>query len=248
MHDAEQDFPVTNEAGYEFVLNGRTYEIKRDGEVCHASDDISNTVFSLQWLIHLEALRGITDRVRVHAGCGEWEGKRFIVVGDKGVGKTTLMIRLLYGGFRIVGDELALIKQGRAVPFPRKFHIKEGSMGLLPDMAELFDSLPFNWTTYGQKMYSFTPRDAGCAWKIDEGDIQAVFYLEPNHGGDTRIEECPKYRMVEKIMPMSFLSETADHLKIGELCRMIDSAHCYIIYIGELEGAVSGLQEKMSVL
>jgi hypothetical protein len=193
-------------------------------------------------------LTGITDWIRVHAGCGEWDGRRFLVVGDKGVGKTTLMVSLLLSGFRIIGDELTLIREGGAMPFPRRFHIKEGSTGLLQKMNSLFESLPYNMTYYGQRMYSLAPQDAGYDWKIDEGEVRSVIYLEGNHGGKTRMEECPKYRMVEKVMPMTFFSDTADHLKIAEICRVIDKADCSIMYIGDLEGAVSALQEKMSVL
>ncbi len=213
-----------------------------------SSEDISDTVFNLMWFIHKDALGCITDRVRVHAGCAEWEGKRFLVVGDKGTGKTTLMVTLLMVGFRVIGDELVLVRNGKALPFPRRFHIKQESTGLLRSMAGLIDSLPYNWTSYGHKMYSFTPLDAGLGWVIDEADVRAVFYLVPNHGGDTRIEECPKYLMVSRVMPMSFLSEKDDHLKIKHLCRMIDNAECFTIYIGGLEGAISGLRDKLSVI
>ncbi len=248
MHDAEQDYPVTNEALYELRVRDGVYEVLRSGEVRHSSGDLSATIFNLQWLMHKEVLSGITDRIRIHAGCAEWNGKRFLVVGDKGAGKTTLMVSLVLAGFRVVGDELALVRDCKAIPFPRRFNIKQESTGLLPKMKPPFESLPYNITYNKQKMYSFTPLDAGRPWKIDEGEVSAVFYLVRNHGGETRIEECPKYRMVEKIMPMSFLSETNDHLKIGGLCGLIDSAHCYLLYIGDLDGAVSGLQEKMSVI
>ncbi len=248
MHDAKHDFPVSNESVYDLSFKDGVYKVLRSGEVLYSSDVVSNAIFNLQWLIHREVLSGITDRIRIHAGCGEWEGKRFLVVGDKGVGKTTLMVSLLLAGFRVVGDELALVREGKAMPFPRRFNIKEESTGLLPKMKPLFESLPYNMTYYNQKMYSLSPQDAGYDWKIDEGEVRAIIYLERNHGGKTRMEECPKYRMVEKIMPMSFLSETADHLKIGELCRLIDNADCSILHIGDLEGAVSALQEKMSVL
>ncbi len=200
------------------------------------------------WLMHKDALGGITDRIRIHAGCGEWEGRRFIVAGDKGVGKTTLMLRLLYGGFRVMNDELVLIRDGKALPFPRRFHIKQESTRLLTFMRGLIDTLPYNWTSYGHKMYSFTPRDAGLDWVIDEADVGAVIYLEPNHGGESRVEECSKFKMVERIMPMSFLSETDDHLKIGGLCRLVDSADCFVLHVGDLDGAVSGLQQKLSVI
>ncbi|MFI5324499.1 MAG: hypothetical protein ACHQ6U_13530 [Thermodesulfobacteriota bacterium] len=248
MHEAEQDYPVRKETVYDISVKDGLYEVLCNGAVSCSSDDLSRTIFNLQWLIHSEALSGITDRIRIHAGCGEWDGRRFLVVGDKGVGKTTLMVSLLQSGFRIIGDELVLIREGKAIPFPRRFHIKEGSTHLLPKMKPLFESLPYNITYYGHKMYSLAPQDLGYDWKIDEGKIRAVFYLVPNHGAESRIEACPKFMMVNRVMPMSFLSETVDHLKISRLCGMIDNADCYILYVGDLKGAVSALREELSVI
>ena len=248
IHEAEQDLPPLKEATYEFEVRDDVYEIRRDGKLCFSSDDLPDTIFNLQWLVHKEALKDVADSIRIHAGCGEWDGRRFIVVGDKGVGKTTLMIHLLFSGFRIIGDELVLVRDGKAMPFPRRFHIKEGSMGLLPRMSGMFETLPRNMTSYGQKMYSFTPQDAGYRWKIDEGEVRAIFYLVPNHGGESRVEACPKVMMVQRVMPMSFLSESSDHLKINQLCGMVERADCYLLHVGDLEGAVSALREKMYVI
>jgi len=209
---------------------------------------VSESVFNLLWLINRETFRSVPDCIRIHAGCGEHGGKRFIVVGDKGVGKTTFMVSLLLNGSRAVGDELVLVREGRATPFPRRFHIKQESTKLLPGIKHLFDALPFNMTTYNHKMFSFSPQDAGFEWKIDEGDVRAVFYLMPNHGGESRLEPCLKYEMVRNIMPMSFLSETDDHKKIDQLCSLVDKAECHVLHIGDLPGAISALQEKMAVI
>ncbi len=151
-------------------------------------------------------------------------------------------------GFRIIGDEIVLIREGRATPFPRRFHIKQESTGLLPGIGHLLDTLPFNMTSYGHRMYSFSPQDAGYEWKINEGEVRAVFYLRPNHGGESRIETCPKYEMVRKVMPMSFLSESEDYKKIDRLCALIDKADCHVLHFGDLAGAVSALQQKMTVI
>ena len=248
IHEAEQCHSPLKDASYEFNIRDGVYEIRRGGNLCFSSDDLPDTIFNLQWLIHKKALKDVTESIRIHAGCGELRGRRFLVSGDKGAGKTTLMVRLLFAGFRIIGDELVLVRNGKATPFPRRFHIKQDSSRLLPELEGLFDSLPYNRAVYGHKMFSFSPQDAGFEWKIDEGDIHSIFYLEPNHGGQSRIEACPKFMMVNRIMPMSFLSETADHMKINQLCSIIDRADCYVLHLGDLEGAVSAMQEKMSVL
>ncbi len=248
IHEADQRLSPTKHASYKFSVRDDKYEIRRDGNLCFSSDNLPSTIFNLQWLIHKEALKDVTESIRIHAGCGELHGRRFLVAGDKGAGKTTLMVRLLFEGFRALGDELILIRDGKATPFPRRFHIKQDSVKLLPELQELFDLLPYNQTDHGHKMYSFSPQDAGYEWKIDEGDVHSIFYLEPDHGGQSRIEACPKYMMVNRVMPMSFLSDTEDHIKINQLCNMVDQANCYILHVGDLEGAVSAMQEKIPVL
>ena len=245
MHEAEYSRSPTKTALYELRIRDDRYEILSDGNLCYSSEDLSKTIFNLQWLIHKEALKDVTESIRIHAGCGEFNGNRFLVVGDKGAGKTTLMVRLLFEGFRSVGDELILVRDGKAMPFPRRFHIKQESIKLLPEVENLFDSLPYNHTDYGHKMFSFTPHDAGFDWKIDEAYIKAIFYLKPNHGNPTSVEECPKSSMVQKVMPMTFLSESDDHMKIGELCRIIDSVDCFVVNIGDLDSAVSKLKQTM---
>ena len=233
---------------FEFNEVGNKYEIRQGDEFCYSTQDVHDAVFNLLWTIHREALKDAPGRVRIHSGCGELLGKRFIVAGDKGAGKTTLMMRLLFSGFRVISDELLLLKDGEALPFPRRFHIKQESLHLLPEIDELLDSIPYNMTTYGHRMYSFSPNDAGFEWNIDEGKIDFIFYLEPNHGGESRLELCPKVDMVKNLMPMSFISEKEDHKKISELCSVVDQADCYVLHNGDLEGAVSSIQKKMSVI
>lgn len=245
IHDAYQSLPVTRHVSFDINSVNNVFEIRRYGNLCFSSDDLSYSIFNLQWLIHGEVLKDIPQSIRIHAGCVELEGKRFLVAGDKGTGKTTLLVRLLFEGFRAISDELVLVKDGKASPFPRRFHIKESSVALLPELNELYDLLPYNLTDYGFKMYSFTPHDAGFEWKIDDGEIRAILYLEPNHSADSRLVKCPKYLMAQKIMPMTFLSESDDHLKIGELCKLIDRVDCYILHIGALDGAVSAIRENI---
>ena len=234
---------------YEVAPEGEGYRIIEDGDrPGYSVPSRMDMINKLLALLHAKALSHFEGTIRIHAGYGERGGRRFIVVGDKGTGKSTLMAKLLLSGFRVTGDELVLVKDGEAFPFPRRFHIKQGSVPLLPEMAELFETLPWNDTTYGHKMFSFSPMDAGREWKVDAGKIDAVFHLEPNHGKKTYIEECPKYRMVERVMPMTYLSDTEDHLKIPALCRIVDEADCYVLGIGDLEGAVGALQQKIAVI
>jgi len=210
--------------------------------------DIWDLIYSLMGCIHRCVFNIVDDCVRIHAGCGEYNGKRFLMVGDKGAGKTTLMTRLLFEGMHIEGDELVLIRDGKTVPFPRRFHIKKSSLNLLPQIRAITDTLPYIKKDDEPELYSFAPSNAGFGWKIENKKTDFIFYLEPARGRKTRVEKCPKYMMVQKAMPLTFFSNTHDHEKIGKLCNIIVNAVCYILHIGDLDSAVYAMHGNLNTI
>jgi hypothetical protein len=245
--DAQQDFPILSESVYDIRREGDQFQIFYNGKLCNSTLNRSSLIYNLLGLIHSQVFKGITGCIRIHAGCGEYNGNRFLMVGDKGTGKTTLMTRLLFEGFRVDGDELVIVHNNDEVtPFPRRFLIKESSIDLLPQVESMVDSVPFIQADDGSKIYSFAPSDAGFNWKIETRRTDKIFYLESNHDGETRVEKCPKYLMVQKVMPRTFLSIAHDHLKIGPLCRMIDKSDCHILHVGDLDGAIASIREIAS--
>ncbi len=244
--DARQDFPVSHKLVYHISRQGQQYLIFKDGEPCETGLDLGNLAYRLQWHIHGQVFDVIGECTRIHAGCGEYKGTRFLVVGDSGVGKTTLMTRLLYEGFRVDGDELVIIRDGKVIPFPRRFHIKSGSLTLLPQIRPFIDDIPCIEDGNGLKIYAFSPSEGGFDWSIEKQKVDLLLFLESNHGGPAFAEKCPKYLMVRKVMPMTFMSTSRDHLKIGELCRVIDRAACFRLHMGSLDSAVVGIRKILT--
>ena len=194
--DARQDFPISKELVYEVFRQDMGYLILKDGLPCETGLDLKSFAYRLQWHIHGHVFEVIGEYTRVHSGCAEHHGNRFLVVGDSGVGKTTLMTRLLYEGFRVHSDELVMIRHGKTVPFPRRFHIKGDSLHLLPQIRPFIDSVPFVENGGGAKIFAFSPSEAGFDWLIEDREVKLVFFVESNHGGQTVVEKCPKYLMV----------------------------------------------------
>jgi hypothetical protein len=244
--NARQDFPVSGSFFYEVRSQNGEFLIVENGEPCVAVSDLSSLTYKLLWKIHSQAFDAIVSCVRIHAGCGEHNGNRFLIVGHSGAGKTTLMTRLLYDGFRVDGDEMVMLRNGKTFPFPRCFHIKECSLHLLPQIGPVLENAPFIERDNKSKVFSFSPSEAGFCWHIEKREAKIFFFLQPNHGGGTRIEECPKYLMVQRVMPQTFLSSSLDHPKIKELCQTIDSAACFVLYVGDLDSAVVAIRETLN--
>ncbi len=97
----------------------------------------------------------------VHGGLVTIDGRRVLVVGDKGAGKTTLMMRLLADGHAVEGDENALTRDGLAVALPRRFHVKPGTAALVPELSDALADAPRTHLSDGTPIIGFDPTEAG---------------------------------------------------------------------------------------
>jgi len=241
VQHARHDLPVDHHLTYVVREEAGVYSI-RAGEALIAEglprEAVLEPLFN-----HLQerALEAMPGWVRMHAGCGEIGGRRFLVAGDKYAGKSTLMASLLFSGLSVFCDELTLLRNGVAVPVPRKFYIREGSLPLLPRLERLAPRLPFMQNARDGRVVAFDPQEAGSDWWISAAPVDAVFSLVPNHGRSSRLEPCPKYVMAERVMKQCNPPAQRDRNWVGDICAMLDRAATYELHLGDLDQARSAL-------
>jgi hypothetical protein len=179
----------------------------------------------------------MADSPRLHAGCGEHAGTLFLAVGAKGAGKSTFMTHLLFEGFTVFGDEIVFGLGREVIALPRPFHVKAPALALLPQLAAIADRLPFVMGDAGEKILAFDPTDVGLPWSIRRGRPAAIFFLEPNHAGTTRLEPCAKLGMIQSLMTQSMLEGDDAAAWIRSLGTLVRDAECYSLHVGDLTTA-----------
>ena len=224
------------------------YKIKQDKTNIHVNRDNWDLAYALLAAIHREALRDFPDHIRIHAACADYQDSRFIVVGCKGAGKTTLMLKLLQRqkGFQVCGDEMVLIKNGMTLPFPRRFHIKTGYEKLFDNLRTVVEASPKFETAPARWLYAFSPNDAGYEWNIGYKPLKAIYYLVPNHGSETVSKPCSRLEILRRIMPNTFLSSSQDQLKIPQMCALINECQSYQLHLGNLAEAADIIRDQLS--
>jgi len=224
--------------------NGR-YIIVEGDETLISSADAEWVTLYVNEMINFRLSHRMKDYVKIHAACGSVDGRRFLLVGEKGAGKTTLITRLLFDGIAAHGDEKILVRGAKVIPTPRKFHLKAGTIPLVPELDSICKSLT-SYPGYGVRTYYFAPSDAGFEWKIRWGPIDAIFYLLPRHGGETRLEVCPKWQMAQNLMLRSSDFDANPEGQMTDLCSLINRSNNFVIHIGELNGAVKAIREILT--
>lgn len=87
--------------------------------------------------MNLQMALGQRRYLLLHAAVVEREGKALILTGESGAGKSTLAALLGEHGWRLMGDEFALLDltTGLVHAFPRLISLKNKAIGLFPDAA-----------------------------------------------------------------------------------------------------------------
>ncbi|MFO7985009.1 MAG: hypothetical protein R6U38_04030, partial [Desulfatiglandaceae bacterium] len=208
-----------------------------------SSEDAEWVTLYVNEMVNFHLNQAMSGFVKIHAACGSLGGKRFLLAGEKGAGKTTLISRLLFEDAAVHGDEKVLVRDREVIPLPRKFHLKEGTIRLIPQLQAVWDKLTSYPTSYGLRVCFFDPWDAGLGWQTQWREVDTIFYLEPNHGQPTEVETCPKWLMSQKVIMQSLHFDTNPEPQIARLCGIVGESDCFILRIGELDAAVNTLKE-----
>jgi len=126
--------------------------------------------------MNLQMALGQRRWLLLHAATVEKDGRAIVMTGESGAGKSTLAALLGERGWRLMGDEFALLDLGTGtlLPFPRAISLKNGAIAVMEAEAEA-----------GR----FGPRLAG----TPKGDIR---HLRPNREAIARMGEAAKPALI----------------------------------------------------
>ena len=182
----------------------------------------------------------------LHAATASWRGVRGVFLGNRAFGKTTLMLRLLSEGFAVEGDELVVVGAEEAIVMPRRLHVKAGALPFVRQLAAAIRSSPSIRSEDDSPIYAVTPSIGGLPWRIEAGAIDHLYFIEPNHGGQSTVaplkgDDAFGRLVCEAVMPTRRKGEAAARLRATAL-----NSRCWSFGLGELDDAVHQLRRTFA--
>lgn len=243
---AAQDYPVSRRHRIEVCGEAGGFRVREDGgdrALQRSPEDAGATVLQR---IHDLALEALADYTKVHAGSATWNDRRFLVVGEARAGKSTLMTRLLYEGFAVEGDEMVLLREGRATAYPRRFGIRRPTLELVPQLGALVPGLVGTVEPPGSpgfQILALDPAQLGFTWRIRSGPVDHLFVLDGRHDRPTSVAVCPTPVAVRRVMAQSSPPDRGSAAWVRDVCATVARARCHALTIGDLDSAVSVLRQ-----
>jgi hypothetical protein len=242
---AEQDVPVVQRPTVSVTWTGKEFLIRGDD----MEDDFEFTatlaVETLYPRLHGRAIAALPDHIRINAACGTHARGSFLIAGPARGGKTILAISLMLAGANMTGDALALLRDGEALAFPRKFLAREASIGLVPALRGIDRFAACVSNPQESRVVALDPLEFGKPWRITPAPVAAIFCIEPNHGARSTVLRSGKVEIMQRLVPYCAAPISARRDWLGDLCATVDRAEAFVIELGDLDSAVA---ETLGVL
>ena len=193
--------------------------------------------------MNLQMALGWRRHVLLHASCVERDGRALVMTGASGSGKSTLAAMLGERGWRLMGDEFALLDpaSGEIFAFPRLISLKNDAIGVMEGEAEASRFGPLMQATPKGDIRHLVPRPDAIA-RMAEGAAPAML-LFPRFGHEAAVRPMAKSESFVRLTQAS-----TNYVALGEsgfdaLSRFVDDVPAFAIDYGSGEEAAALVEQ-----
>jgi HprK-related kinase A len=177
----------------------------------------------------------------IHAAVVERQGRAIIFPAPPGSGKSTLCAGLVNRGWRLLCDELTLVRlqDGRVDPFPRPVSLKNESIDVIRRFApEAVVGPVVHDTTKGTVAHLKPPSDSVVRMHETAEPAWVVFpQYKPSEA--PRLTPVPRARAFMRVAEHTFNYSLLGAKGFRALAQLIDSTDCFDFSYSQLEEAVA---------
>jgi serine kinase of HPr protein (carbohydrate metabolism regulator) len=239
VESSARDVPISVEPH-----RGR-YHIIENGRVIEEAVDIRSIIDFLHARMFSYALRERPRSGIIHAALMRRRGKRILVAGRRGAGKTTLTLRLADIGCEMEGDEHVFIDNDGVIARPRAYRVKQTALALLPELADVVLAAPSYEDVRGSRIFNVDPTTISGNWRIEKGNVDCVIVLQPNHGGYSSLRPIAPMMAAQAIISELGMRDLDRGASIAAVAALVGRAKNFDLSLGDHANAKTFIEQAL---
>jgi HprK-related kinase A len=199
----------------------------------------------LEWVLNWCTFSRPTHYLILHSGVVERGGRALLVSGHPGAGKSTLCAGLILRGWRLLSDEVALIRPGknRILPVPRPVGLKEGSIAAIARFEPTAAIGPSFPDTRKGTVAHLRPPKVSVRRSGEAAEPGWVLFPEYRAGVGFELNRVPRTEALLRVGRNSFNYSKLGAVGFETLADLIEASECYELTYGDLDQAVRLLSD-----
>ncbi|MBX9840982.1 MAG: hypothetical protein K2Z80_04145 [Xanthobacteraceae bacterium] len=174
------------------------------------------------------------------------EAGHILLVGDKGQGKTTLLLYLMALGWPVAGWQDLFLSGQLALPNPVPFRIPLGMLDHLPgEAAEIVRAAPSIITLEGSPIYAVCPTAFGHPWNIRSRPVRQVVFVSGNQGGRSRLRRIDWETAMQRVLKAAVLPPANRAGALADIAATMSGAERLELWNGRVEESRRLLQSAL---
>jgi HprK-related kinase A len=172
----------------------------------------------------------------VHCAVVEREGVAALLPAPPGAGKSTLCAGLMHRGWRLLSDELALVRlDDRTVaPLPRPVSLKGVSIDVIRRFVPGVVIGPVSTDTHKGTVAHLRPPADQVAQDLRRARVGWVIFPRYEAGAPARLTPVPRSRAFLRVVESVFNYSVLGRAAFETLAHLVDQAGCYEFAYGDL--------------
>lgn len=216
------------------------WQVRVAGEVVGSGDNLDAALGSLDFLLTTGGLERRVDIFQLHGAalCAPTRRGGIVLVGDSGVGKTTLTLGLMLSGFAPFTDDVALLEPTtlNLQPLRRAFHVNDETWGLIEGL--------FGPHAREQEMPPgyFMPTQ-WAEWPVP---VRWILILDRASSPQPLLEPLSPGAAATALLGQSMSVQRAARLALKTTARLTEQAGCYRLVNGDLQRSINAIKELVA--
>lgn len=196
----------------------------------------------LEYSLTILVKNNLTNYLQFHASCVDLNGNGALVVGNQSFGKTTLAVNALLKGFKALGDDIVLVKNGfgHVKGFPRPFKLTEYTLKKIPE--DIYKTYP-HYKIEKDLTYFFFNVSTGNFYS-DNTSLKCIIFPVINDG-PFKIKKIGQIEALMKIMPHCFNLYDDNNENINKITDLIKNVPAFEISYFENDDAIKSIKDLL---
>jgi len=177
----------------------------------------------------------------IHAAVLELHGRALILPAPPGSGKSTLCAALVTRGWRLLSDEMTLVRldDGMLVPLPRPVSLKNASIDVIRAFAPGAVLSPAVDNTNKGTIAHLKPPGASIARAAEPAQPAFIVFPRFEAGAATSLAALPKARAFMRVAENAFNYQVLGAAGFAALGALIDATNQYEFRYSQLDEAIA---------